>query len=144
MIGYVHEEFARNAKIISVDIDVKETNKLKKKINLKINLDAGIFIKSLIKKTSINQKHFKSILRWKDYCDKTLKNFPHLEKVAHKDKRGFINSYNFLEKFSAELRKTDCVVTDMGTALLSGHQIMKFNGKQKMIASQGLGEMGFV
>ena len=31
----------------------------------------------------------------------------------------------------------------MGTALLSGHQIMKFNGKQKMITSQGLGEMGF-
>ena len=143
MIGYVHDEFARNAKIICVDIDVKETNKLKKKINLKINLDAGSFIEGLIKKASIKKEYFKSILKWKEYCDKTLRNFPHLEKEAHKDKRGFINSYNFLEKFSSELRKTDCVVTDMGTALLSGHQIMRFNGKQKMITSQGLGEMGF-
>ena len=50
MIGYVHDEFARNAKIICVDIDLKKTNKLKKKINFKINLDAGDFIKILIKK----------------------------------------------------------------------------------------------
>ncbi len=143
MIGYVHDEFARSAKIICVDIDVKETDKLKKKINIKINSDAGDFIKILIKKKLINHNHFNSISRWVDYCDKTLKNFPHLEKIAHKDKKGFINSYNFLEKFSSDLRKDDCVVTDMGTALLSGHQIMKFNGKQKMITSQGLGEMGF-
>lgn len=143
MIGYVHDEFARKAKIICVDIDAKETNKLKKKINLKINSDAGNFIKALTQKPSINRKYFKSITGWINYCDNTLKNFPHLEKIAHKDKRGFINSYNFLEKFSTELRKTDCIVTDMGTALLSGHQIMKFNGKQKMITSQGLGEMGF-
>ena len=143
MIGYVHEEFARKAKIICVDIDLKETKKLNKKINLRLNIDAGIFIKTIIKKTTIKISHFKNIFKWVNYCKKTLKNFPHLEKTAHKDKKGFINSYNFLEKFSSELRNDDCVVTDMGTALLSGHQIMKFSGKQKMITSQGLGEMGF-
>ena len=143
MIGYVHEEFAREAKIICVDVDKKETKKLSKKINLKINIDASEFIKKITQKTSIKKNHFKNIIGWISYCKKILKNFPHLEKLAHKDQNGFINSYNFLEKFSSELRKTDCVVTDMGTALLSGHQIMKFNGKQKMITSQGLGEMGF-
>ncbi len=143
MIGYVHNEFARDAKIICVDVDKKEINKLKKKINIKISLDAKIFIKDLIKKTRIKSSFFKSVSDWKLYCNRTLGKYPHLEKTAHSDKKGFINSYNFLEKFSSELRKTDCVVTDMGTALLSGHQIMKFNGKQKMITSQGLGEMGF-
>lgn len=143
MIGYVHNEFARDAKIICVDIDKKEINKLKKKINIKINLDAGTFINSLNKKITIKKEYFKSISKWISFCQNTLKNFPHLEKLAHKDEHGFINSYNFLEKFSSELKKNDCVVTDMGTALLSGHQIMKFNGKQKMITSQGLGEMGF-
>ena len=143
MIGYVHNEFARDAKIICVDIDKKEINKLKKKINIKINLDAGTFINNLNKKITIKKEYFKSISKWISFCQNTLKNFPHLEKLAHKDEHGFINSYNFLEKFSSELKKNDCVVTDMGTALLSGHQIMKFNGKQKMITSQGLGEMGF-
>ena len=143
MIGYVHDEFAREAKIICVDIDSKETDKLSKKINIKINLDAGMFIKNLTTKTTIRNEHFNSISKWINYCKNTLENFPHLEKIAHRDQKGFINSYNFLEKFSSELRTNDCVVTDMGTALLSGHQIMKFNGKQKMITSQGLGEMGF-
>ena len=143
MIGYVHNEFARDAKIICVDIDKKEINKLKKKINIKINLDAGTFINNLNKKITIKKEYFKSISKWISFCQNTLKNFPHLEKLAHKDEHGFINSYNFLEKFSSELKKNDCVVTDMGTALLSRHQIMKFNGKQKMITSQGLGEMGF-
>ena len=143
MIGYVHEEFARKSKIICVDIDPSETKKLAKKINIKVNIDAGIFIRNLISNKIIKNLNFKSISNWTHYCKKTLRNFPHLEKIAHKDDEGFINSYNFLEKFSSELRKTDCVVTDMGTALLSGHQIMKFNGKQQMITSQGLGEMGF-
>ena len=143
MIGYVHNEFARDAKIICVDIDKKEINKLKKKINIKINLDAGTFINNLNKKITIKKEYYRSISKWLSFCQNTLKKFPHLEKLAHKDEHGFINSYNFLEKFSSELKKNDCVVTDMGTALLSGHQIMKFNGKQKMITSQGLGEMGF-
>ena len=143
MIGYVHDEFARDAKIIYVDIDSKESKKLGKKINIKINLDAKFFIQKLIKNTKINKKQFHQISKWILYCKKTLQKFPHLEKVTHQDKNGFINSYHFLEKFSSELKKEDCVVTDMGTALLSGHQIMKFNGIQKMITSQGLGEMGF-
>ena len=143
MIGYVHNEFARKAKIICVDVDSSELKKLDKKINVKVNSDAGLFLRSVIKNVKIDDKYLKSISDWIKYCKTTLKNFPHLEKIAHKDRNGFINSYNFLERFSSDLRKTDCVVTDMGTALLSGHQIMKFNGKQKMITSQGLGEMGF-
>ena len=143
MIGYVHDEFARSAKIINVDIDLKEINKLKNKINLKINLDAKVFVSGVIKKLKVKKKYFQSISGWVNYCKSTLQKFPHLEPITHKDKKGFINSYNFLHKFSNELNSSDCIVTDMGTALLSGHQVMKFFGNQKMITSQGLGEMGF-
>lgn len=144
MIGYVHDEFARKAKIVNVDIDLKEIKKLSKKTTLKINLDAKVFIKEILRKTVIKsyfiEKKFSS---WLKYCNQTLKRFPHLEKIAHKDSKKYINSYNFLEKFSSSLNSSDCVVTDMGTALLSGHQIMKFKKNQKLITSQGLGEMGF-
>jgi len=37
----------------------------------------------------------------------------------------------------------ETVVTDMGTALLSGFQIMKINKKKRMYTSTGLGEMGY-
>jgi len=142
MIGYVHNEFARKAKIIQVDIDKTEINKLKKKINLAINNDANIFLKNILGniKNNINKK---SLNHWLHYCKKTLKKYPHIELKAHSDKNGFINSYKFLDKFSNYFRKNECIVTDMGTALLSGHQVLKIKNKQTLMTSTGLGEMGF-
>lgn len=143
MIGYVHDEFARKSKIVCVDIDKSELKKLRNKIELAINNDAKIFISEILKKLKFSIGVKKKIAPWLTHCSKILKKFPHLERKAHKDMKGYINSYNFLEKFSDDLNNKDIIVTDMGTALLSGHQVMKFKRKQKMITSQGLGEMGF-
>lgn len=142
MIGYVHQEFARKAKIVQVDIDKSELLKLKKKTYLGIKLDAFNFIKILNTKikNNINQKH---LISWVKFSKNILKRFPHLEKKAHKDKKGYINSYRFLDALSKYFRNDECIVTDMGTALLSGHQILKINKNQKMMTSTGLGEMGF-
>ena len=142
MIGYVHNEFARKAKIIQVDIDKNEINKLKKKTNLAINNDANIFLKNILENIN-NNINKKSLNHWLDYCEKTLKKYPHIELKAHSDKNGFINSYKFLDKFSNYFRKNECIVTDMGTALLSGHQVLKIKDKQTLMTSTGLGEMGF-
>ena len=68
--------------------------------------------------------------------------FPHIEKVAHADSNRFINSYRFIDKLSNYYRKNECIVTDSGTALLSGHQVSKLKKNQKMFTSQGLAEMG--
>ena len=142
MIGYIHQEFARKAKIVQVDIDKSELQKLKKKTYLSIKFDAFNFIKTLNTKikNNINQKHLNS---WVKFSKNILKKFPHLEKKTHQDKKGYINSYKFLDTLSKYFRKNECIVTDMGTALLSGHQILKLNKNQKMMTSTGLGEMGF-
>jgi len=142
MIGYVHNEFARNAKIIQVDIDKTEINKLKKKTNLAINNDANIFLNNILAGIS-NNINKKSLNHWLYYCKNTLKKYPHIELKAHSDKNGFINSYKFLDKFSNYFRKNECIVTDMGTALLSGHQVLKIKDNQTLMTSTGLGEMGF-
>ena len=47
---------------------------------------------------------------------------------------------NKLEKY---FHDDQIVTTDMGTALLSGHQVLKFKEGQRMLTSTGLGEMGF-
>ena len=142
MIGYVQDEFARKAKIIQVDIDKTEIKKLKKKTNLAINKDANIFLENILKrvKNNINRTSLKD---WTNYCRKTLKKYPHIETEAHSDKNGHINSYKFLDKLSNFFRKDECIVTDMGTALLSGHQVLKIKEKQTLMTSTGLGEMGF-
>jgi acetolactate synthase-1/2/3 large subunit len=41
------------------------------------------------------------------------------------------------------MKPDQIVVTDMGTALLSGHQALPITPPQRLLTSQGLGEMGF-
>jgi acetolactate synthase-1/2/3 large subunit len=61
----------------------------------------------------------------------------------HDERDGYINSYPLLERWSQLLPDDAVVVTDMGTALLSGHQVMRLRAGQRLMTSTGLGEMGF-
>jgi acetolactate synthase-1/2/3 large subunit len=63
--------------------------------------------------------------------------------AEHKDMGGFINSYPFMERLNAHLKPDQIVVTDMGTALLSGHQVLRMKEGQRLMTSMGLGEMGY-
>jgi len=142
MTGYVENEFARDAKIIYVDIDKTEFKKFKnKKKFIFCNSDAKQFIENLLDKSKKETPSKKT--KWLNYCNKILESFPHLENKTHDDTKGFINSYKFIEKFSKHLKKDSCIVTDMGTALLSGHQKLILNQNQKLMTSTGLGEMGY-
>ncbi len=53
------------------------------------------------------------------------------------------NSYTFIDKFSEALSDNHVIVTDMGTALLSGFYGFKLKENQTMFTSLGLGEMGY-
>jgi acetolactate synthase-1/2/3 large subunit len=67
--------------------------------------------------------------------------YPLLEK-CHDDNE-YINSYRFLDFLSSKLKGNEVIVTDMGTALLSGHYIMRMKKDTIMFTSLGLGEMGY-
>ena len=139
-IGYDINEFARDAKIVAVDIDKKELNKFSGRLSLSICADAGNFIRSII--------HFSQNIRSKSYdtwyaqCVKYRDDFPIIEK-EHEDTNGFINSYQFMKRMNKDLRKNEIIVTDMGTALLTAHQILNVKPPQRLMTSTGLGEMGF-
>jgi acetolactate synthase-1/2/3 large subunit len=54
-----------------------------------------------------------------------------------------MNSYKVIERLNGEFREDALFVTDMGTALLSGHQVLKLKKGQRLLTSTGLGEMGY-
>jgi acetolactate synthase-1/2/3 large subunit len=119
-IGYNLPELARDAAIDVVDIDANEASKNKPRTRESIVCDAGVFIDMLLAKL----KSMPSKKEWIDQCDTYRKDFPWVDK-EHEDKDGFINSYPFMEKLNAHFKSDQIVVTDMGTALLSGHQVLK-------------------
>lgn len=138
-VGYDLSELARAAQIDVVDIDETEGNKLGERVNEFIHSDAGTFIDALIQATptGIGTK-----AEWLARCADYREKFPWIGQ-EHADPEGFINSYRFMDRLNKFFKPDQVVVTDMGTALLCGHQVLKLDAGQRLMTSTGLGEMGY-
>ena len=116
-VGYDFSQFARDAKVIVVDIDLETLENL---------LGAS---------TTTNDE-------WLEQCNGVKQRYPWVDEEIHKD-NGYLNSYKFIDRLSHHLSDNHIITTDMGTALLSGHQAIKLKPNQTMFTSLGLGEMGY-
>ena len=140
-IGYDLSELARGAKVAVVDIDPTEFDKLGARGTLPICADAGDFMSALLESVGSHRFDFGA---WVKACDGYREKYPWVDaKRGHADKNGFVNSYAFMEKINGYFKPDQLVVTDMGTALLSGHQVLKLKDGQRLLTSTGLGEMGY-
>lgn len=132
--GYSRQDFAPNAKIIHIDIDQQETSKFNYEA---INEDVHNVLLGLLS----HHGDFKlEISEWSSYCDEMRTKFP---RVMPEHLADPTNSYTFIDKFSNKLADNYTIVTDMGTALLSGFYGFNIKPNQKMFTSLGLGEMGY-
>jgi acetolactate synthase-1/2/3 large subunit len=146
-VGYEISELARDAKIDVVDIDAKEVEKYRSRFDQTFHADVGQFMSVLRelaqgKSQSKSAVHVQAPEEWMSYISKIRKDFPWVG-PEHKDQAPFINSYPFMEKLSKILPSESITVTDMGTALLSGHQVLSLKKGQRLMTSTGLGEMGY-
>lgn len=139
-VGYDMTEFAREAKVTVVDIDPAELAKYPDRFNRTVCADARDFIVGLLDR--VTKEPLPGPRSWFELCEQYRKDFPWIGK-EHADQDGFINSYQFMERLIPHLKDDQLVVTDMGTALLSGHQILRFKKGQRLMTSTGLGEMGY-
>jgi acetolactate synthase I/II/III large subunit len=131
--GYSRTDFAPHAKIVHIDIDPTETNKFD---GLSINEDVGNILHDLISLDSITV----DTTDWKSYCDDIRNKYP---RVMPEHLADPTNSYTFMDWFSNKVPDNYTIVTDMGTALLSGFYGFNIKPNQKMFTSLGLGEMGY-
>ena len=131
--GYSRTDFAPHAKIVHIDIDPTETNKFD---GLSINEDIGNILYDLISLDSIKV----DTTDWKSYCDNIRNKYP---RVMPEHLADPTNSYTFMDWFSNKVPDNYTIVTDMGTALLSGFYGFNIKPNQKMFTSLGLGEMGY-
>tara|TARA_R110000822_G_scaffold8250_1_gene32691 strand:- start:4260 stop:6017 length:1758 start_codon:yes stop_codon:yes gene_type:complete len=132
--GYRREDFAPNATIIHVDIDDAEIRKFKGK-NIKAD------VRDILEELNLFEKLTKpSIEEWRQYCNQIKEKYPLVMPEHLADPT---NSYTFIDKFSQKVPDNYTIVTDMGTALLSGFYGWRIKPNQKMFTSLGLGEMGY-
>ena len=138
-VGYDLTELARGAQIDVVDIDPEEGRKLGARVREFIEADAGVFVRELSEAVTAGVG---SKAEWNERCASYRRDFPWVG-PEHADSAGFINSYRFMERLNGFFKPDQIVVTDMGTALLCGHQVLEFGPGQRLMTSTGLGEMGY-
>ena len=141
-IGYDKLDFARKASKWFVDIDKPECDKFSD-LNWKIiNSSAFDFLDSLKTEMpeSINSDAMKE---WQLSIDRIWSALPRVNQVGELSFSEAVHSCKVIEFLNTNLREDAIVVTDVGAGLLSGHYMFEVKDKQRLITSQGLGEMGF-
>ena len=139
-VGYDVQELAREARFAVVDIEAAEARKLGRTNTRSICADAKHFIDELLRQVAAAPIPPRA--PWLQQCRAYKDDFP-IPGPEHADQDGFINSYRFMDRLSGLLKERQIVTTDMGTALLSGHQVLRLTKGQRLLTSTGLGEMGF-
>ena len=135
------ETFARNAKIVSVDVDRNELSKDRGlKIYLKINLDLNIFLQFFnleLKKFKYypNNEWIKKAKIWKNEYSNYSINYNKQKKL--------VNPYFFIDSMSNILDKKAIIVADTGANLTWLMQSFKIKKGQRLISAFGNSPMGY-
>ena len=140
VVGHEYKLFARDAKVIVVDIDPEEHKKHTIKINKFINSDAGAFInalRKLIKKPSLKATSF-----WIKKCQQWKQKYP-VCLPEYKKATGEINFYYFVEALNKKIKNNIPVISDAGSAFYVVSQAVYIHPNQRYITSGALATMGF-
>ena len=137
--GYVDDELARRAEILVVDCDQVELDKLGSRFTKKLLADAP---------TALSQIHaaVQSVIQlpiasWLEHVREVRQEMPLVE-ACHRNEN-WVDSYAFMADLGSAAGSDATFVTDMGTALISGFQVLEPSDGQRLFTSQGLGEMGY-
>ncbi|HIP14813.1 MAG TPA: hypothetical protein EYG74_04920 [Sulfurimonas autotrophica] len=127
------DNFAKNAKIIHVDIDKNELE-LRIKTDIVVHGDLKEFVSKL------NEEEVSPQLRpWLEEVLEYKKQFPFAKKGVME---GHL-PHKILGIISQNLRDDDIICVDVGLHQMWSAQSLKLKGSQRLIFSGGLGSMGF-
>jgi len=137
--GHNYASFAREAKIIVVDVDKIEHKKQTIKIDKFIKQDALSFVKALL--NLAKQKKSKHPNDWSNICLRWKNKYP-VVLPQYKSEMP-VNTYYFTEMLSKHLDSKDVIIIDSGSSSYVASQAIKIKNGQRFIASGGLGSMGY-
>lgn len=140
-VGYNYHAFAREAKKIMVDIDIKELKKPSLKIDLPLVTDAKEFMSELLKRVE-RLGLSKTVNGWVKICRKWKIKYP-VVLPEYRDRKDAVNSFYFIDVLSQKLDKSAVIVTDMGTSFTCTMQTFKVKQGQRLFTSAGHSSMGF-
>jgi len=140
VVGHEYKLFAREARVIVVDIDPEEHRKKTIHIDKFINADANIFIKDIQKYLKKGKIQISKI--WLEKCWTWKKKYP-VFLPEYKKAEGRINFYSFVEELNKRIKTNMPVISDAGSAFYVVSQSIHVHPGQRYITSGALATMGF-
>ena len=134
--GHEYELFAREAKVVVIDIDKEEHKKNTVKIDLFVNAD----IKKLLPK--LENLPVASDRFWREKCLHWKNKYPVCLPEYAQAEEG-INLYYFVDRLSRWIKDNTTVVSDAGSAYYVATQAIQLNQTQRFITSGAQAEMGY-
>lgn len=139
-VGHEYHLFAREAKIIVIDIDPYEHKKKTINIDKFINSDALFFLKKLlfqIKNTDIkiNPEWLKTCINWKN-------KYPVTSGRPEERKHG-VDYYKFIDALSSKTNASIPFISDAGSSFYVTSQAINLKCGQRYITSGAIATMGF-
>ncbi len=136
--GYAYDTVARAATKIMIDVDDAELNKPTFKPDIKIQSDAGEFLKLLhASLPSMSPKE-----NWLDYCRRVKRKYPVILH-EHRERTDYVSSYVLPEAMMRHAPDTLTVVTANGVAYTSTYQTIPIRRGMRMFANEACASMGY-
>tara|TARA_R100000388_G_scaffold92490_1_gene75608 strand:- start:2550 stop:4328 length:1779 start_codon:yes stop_codon:yes gene_type:complete len=132
--GYIYENFAREAKLVVVDIDENEHKKETVKIEKFVHSDAKDFLQKCLASKCPDS--------WRETCVNWKEKWP-VYLPEHDDDSDGISFYRFMKSLSETSRSDDVFVSDAGSAYYVASQAVHIRDEQRYITSGAQADMGF-
>lgn len=136
--GYEFDLFAREAKVIVVDIDGNEHKKKTIRIDRLVISDAKAFLEAI--SPLLNQKT--RYLEWLSICQNWKKKYPVVLPEYEDDSKG-INYYKFIDIINKYSDSSTPIISDAGSAFYVTAQAVSIKKGQRHITTGGTATMGF-
>ena len=137
--GFNYDDYARDAKMVMVDIDPAELDKAKLHPYLKVECDVKDFIGQMLKQEVNIPDH----QNWINACKAVVSQFPNINDEWRKQDEP-ANSYLLVESLSKQMKADDVYCGGRaGTCVDTIIHAFQVKKGQRVIATKGLSSMGY-
>lgn len=140
--SYNFASFAKNAKIIQVDIDQAETQKPIVTPHQAVIADLRDLVPALLEASDTWAPH-KSFAPWIEWINQRKKLYPLVSPHQRCVQNERVNPYYFLEELFKLSRDGDIVVTGNATACIVPFQIAPIRPRMRLFSNSGSASMGY-
>lgn len=140
-VGYNWKTWAREAKVIMVDIDRAELRKPTLHVEMPIWADAKDFMEKLCEAVQCKKWSF-SKTGWLNKCQQWKKNYPVILE-RHWKQEECVNVYAFMQYLSSKLSEGSLTAVSNGACCVVGNQAFVIKRGSRMINNSAVASMGY-